>query len=77
MKSNEVFDILVDIFINTGELGHYNKNDWSIMLYDIENTPHHINYIKKRIDKLTTKYKIVVLDPKKKYTNVNILDIEL
>lgn len=75
-KQNELFFSLVNLFIDA-DLGHYNEQKASICLYDVPNTEKSINIIKSKIDKITTKYKLVVLDNKSKISNVNILDIGL
>lgn len=71
------YEKLVDLFIESDELGHYDPEKYSICLYGIENTPKVLNGIKSRIEKITKKFSFVVLDKKEKFTNINILDIEL
>lgn len=68
---------LVDHFIQTDELGDYNEEDYSITLYDIENQPSIIRRIEQDIQKITRKYKFIVLNPMGEITNVKILDIDL
>jgi hypothetical protein len=65
------------IAIASDELGHYNSDNYSIMLYGIDNKPEVIKDIRKRIGEHTSKFKLIVLDPTEKVTNVNILDIDL
>lgn len=68
---------LVDKFISTGELGHYNLDNKSIMLYDIENQEKVLSRIKNDISLITRNFKFIVLNPSQPITNINILDIEL
>lgn len=76
-NSLKIYDALVDYFISTDQLGHYDSGAFSIALYGIKNDAKTLKEIKKGIEKLTKKYKLLVLDEKSEYTNVNILDIEL
>ncbi len=76
MNKSKIFDKLVDMFLSTDELGHFNDKEYSIMLYGIENKREVIDDIKSRIDSVTNKYKLVVLDKEEK-PNINILDIGL
>lgn len=68
---------LVDHFISTDQLGHYDSDKHSITLYDISNTSSEFRKIKNAIDGITKKYKIIILSPDKSFTNINILDIDL
>lgn len=68
---------LVDYFISTNELGHHNVSNHSICLYDIRNNPLVIIELEKRIRKITKKFKLVILNPKEKISNISILDIDL
>ncbi len=71
------FDNLVEHFISTDELGHYNKDNFSICLYGIENNPAAIKEIRKAVSQVTTRFKLIVLEPGDQRTNINILDIDL
>lgn len=71
------FNKLVEHFIFTGDLGDYNKDNYSITLYDIRRDPVVIEDIKRRINEITTKYKFVVLHTTREFTNIKILDIDL
>lgn len=75
MKSN--YEKLIDHFIETDELGHYNKEDYSICLYDIKTEENIIRDLNRRIQNITTNYKLIVLDKSEKRSNINILDIDL
>lgn len=74
---NSTMDRLVDKFINTDELGHYSKDDFLIMLYDIKNDEKVISRIKKDIEEITVKYKFIILPTTEDFININILDIDL
>jgi len=74
--NNKIFNALVNEFIDD-ELGHYNSKNFSMCLYTIKNDAKTIEDIKKRINKITDKYKFVILDKKKVFTNINVLDINL
>lgn len=68
---------LVDIFIESGELGHYDTRNFSICLYNMPNNSTDIRLLRRRIKEVTEKFKLVVLDPCEMRSNINILDIEL
>jgi hypothetical protein len=70
------FSRLTDLFLVSDELGHYDENNFSICLYGIKNEPPVIEDIRNRINQITSKYRLIILS-KDKYTNVNILDIDL
>ena len=72
-----VFEKLVDLFIKTDQLGHYNSAKQSIMLYNIKNEEGTLKKVEEDILSLTSKYKMIILDAKSEYTNINILDINL
>jgi hypothetical protein len=74
---NSTMDRLVDKFIDTDELGHYSKEDFSVMLYDIKNDEKVIARIKKDIEEITVKYKFIILPTTEDFININILDIDL
>lgn len=74
MQTN--FDKVIEEFMNSNELGDYSKELQSITLYDILNTKDNIARIRKRIEKITNKFKLIVLS-KDTYTNIKILDINL
>ncbi len=74
---SKVFDQLVDKFLETREIGHYNRDNYSIMLYDIKNDEKIINRIKKDIALITNKCKVIILNPNDYLTNINIIDIDL
>lgn len=71
------FEKLVDLFSESGELGHCNELNYSITLYDIENQPNIIDSIRKRANRVTKNYTLIVTDPAQPITNVKILDIDL
>ncbi len=71
------YEKLVDMFIDSEEIGHYNPDNNSIMLYDILNTSKTLRDLINRIDGITQKYKLVILYPERETTNINILDIDL
>lgn len=77
MRSIGIYNKLVDHFISTGDLGHYDRESFSIMLYGIKNDDQALYKIKSDIERFTKKYKLIILDKKSDFTNVNILDIEL
>lgn len=68
---------LVDKFIETDELGHYDAENHSVTLYGIPNDRKTIERVKGDIAKITNKCRIIILDPKDKHTNISILDIGL
>jgi hypothetical protein len=69
------FDRLVDMFIESGELGHYDEESYSICLYDIKNDMRVITDIMRRVRVVTPRYTMIVLQPNDDITNINILDI--
>ncbi len=75
MNTEKIIQKLVDIFIETHQLGHY--GDYYLCLYDIRNNKDEINNIIKLIETVTKKYKLIILDKEEPITNINILDINL
>ena len=74
----EKFKKLVDHFNDTGELGHYNEERNLICLYDIENTKQAIHEITNEVYRVCKeKFKLIVLNPERETTNINILDIDV
>jgi hypothetical protein len=71
------YNKLVDLFLELKQLGHFDEENRLICLYDILNEPKIILGIKNEIEKITKKYKLVVLEKEDTYTNINILDIEV
>jgi len=71
------FDQLVFHFIRTNELGDYNAENFSITLYGILNDEKHIERIRSEIEVITKHFKMIVLNPGEKCTNIKILDIDL
>ncbi len=71
------YNQLVDLFLDSNQLGHFDEDNNLICLYDIENNPKIISKIKTEIEKITKKYKLVILDKNDVYTSINILDIEV
>lgn len=74
---NKIFNLLVDIFLKSDELGHYDLDNYSICLYDIPTNPSSIQSVVDRIDNVTKKYKIIINTPYESVTNIQILDIDL
>lgn len=64
------FDILIDLFLESRQLGHYNTKDRMICLYDIRREE--IAGIKKNIDKYVESYRLLILSPLADVTNINI-----
>lgn len=77
MKQFKNINKLVDMFIESNELGLYSLETYRILLTDIPNKPDVIEGIKKRIDTVTKKYKLSYEKNKNPYINVHILDIDL
>ena len=77
MNKKVRYDALVNHFITTGELGHYNVEEWSIMLYGIPNNEEKIRLIKSAVSLIVRTSRIIILDPNSATTNISILDIEL
>jgi hypothetical protein len=71
------FEKLVDLFNESGELGHYDELNYSITLYDIDNQPSIIESIRRRANRITKNYTLIVTDKERPTTNVKILDIDL
>jgi len=71
------YNQLVDFFLESKQLGHFDEDNRLICLYDVLNEKKVIEKIKKDIESITKKYNLVVLDKNGIYTNVNILDIEV
>lgn len=74
---NSTMDKLINKFNDTNELGHYNKENFSIMLYDVENNEKVFGRIKKDIEEITKNYKFIILPITENFANINILDIDL
>lgn len=74
---SEKYSQLVDLFLESKQLGHFDEDNRLICLYDILNEKKVIEKIKKDIESITKKYNLVILDKNEIYTNINILDIEL
>ncbi len=67
-----------DRYVRNWKFGHYNPENYSICLYAAHNKPEVLQQIRTAIDKITTNYKFIVLDPQNpEFTNINILDIDL
>lgn len=69
----DIYEKLVQYFLDSGELGYYDPSNLSICLYDVKKKD--IADLRKRIAELTKKCRVVVEYPNDDYTNVNILDI--
>jgi hypothetical protein len=76
MKNNR-FDRVLDMCFSKFPVGHFSKEKYSICLYGMENNSFLEEIIRKEISKITPDFKIIILSPNDKYTNVNILDIDL
>ena len=76
---NNNFEKLIDYFISTKELGHYDESKNLICLYDVINSEKEIKRIKTEIEKITKKYKLILLelDKQSNCRNINILDIDV
>lgn len=75
--SNEKYNQLVDLFLESKQLGHFDEENRLICLYDVLNEKDIIENIVKQIESITKKYKLLVLDKNEIYTNIQILDIEI
>lgn len=76
-NKDKIFNNLVDHFIETKQLGHFDESNRLICLYDIENNTSVIKKIESDVNNFTTKYNLVILDKNDTYTNINILNIEI
>lgn len=47
----ESFNKLTNYFCSTGEIGHIHKDDYSIVLYDMENSKEKLSDLESRINK--------------------------
>lgn len=71
------YEKLVSHFIGTKQIGHFDKEKDSIMLYNIPRKKKVLDSIVKHVRKVTNRYNLIVLNPNDEYTNINILDIDL
>ena len=69
---DKVIDVLLPLY-----LGDCNKDTSQATLYNVLNKDSIHKGIKNAINKITTKYKYIILNPKEKRTNVKILDIDI
>lgn len=66
---------IIDIPVISKYLGEWDKYKMKIVLYDVPIKESAI--IKDILERVTKKFKYIVLSPEEKYTNINILDINL
>lgn len=75
--SNTKYNQLVDLFLESKDLGHFDEDNRLICLYDVLNEKEVVENIVKQIESITKKYNLVILHENEIYTNINILDIEI
>lgn len=66
---------IIDIPVISKYLGEWDEDKMKIVLYDVPIKESAI--IEDILERVTKKFKYIVLSPEKKYTNINILDINL
>lgn len=76
----KIFETLIDMFLQTNELGHFDEDDntegnYFIMLYDIPKDEKVINRIKKDIEKITINFKLEIIPIAEQSVNISITEI--
>jgi len=75
--SKDNFDKIIDCFMETGELGDYDRENHSITLYGVENNISNNNRVRNLLNRITKNYKIIILSPDDETTNIKITDIDI
>ncbi len=77
LSPKDNFDKIIDCFIETGELGDYDRENHCITLYGVENNINNNNRVRNLLNRITKNYKITILSPDDDVTNIKILDIDI
>jgi hypothetical protein len=71
------YERVVEALLARQDFGHYNEDKRSVCLYDFENTPEALKDLKKQIAEHTTRYRVVLDNPRATRSNLQVLDIDV